>query len=178
MLILDLPPVNSCNLQLVGLLLSLGGDAPWLDSQHVPGNGGQISAAWTARVQQLEGWVAQSGGPNLQAGSCSSRDRQKERVSPHGPEPRQHQLVSFIFASACLGRQIQSPPLPDYWIRPWVMRTWKTVTKPRKRIRIGLLFTINYTPAHLHKLVSDQANTPSCGPWPPPPTLLRPPGLD
>lgn len=55
MLILDLPPVNSCNLQLVGLLLSLGGDAPWLDSQHVPGNGGQISAAWTARVQQLEG---------------------------------------------------------------------------------------------------------------------------
>ena len=42
-------------LQLVGLLLSLGSDAPWLESQHIPGNGGRISAAWTARVQQLEG---------------------------------------------------------------------------------------------------------------------------
>lgn len=42
-------------LQLVGFLLSLGNDARWLDSQHVLGYGGWISAAWTARVQQLEG---------------------------------------------------------------------------------------------------------------------------
>ena len=104
-------------LQLVGLLLSLGSDAPWLDPGPFQGMEVGFLLLGLPRSSSLrDEWL--SGGPNLQAGNCSSRERQRERASLHGPEPCQHQLVSFISASACLGRQIQSPPLPDYRIRP------------------------------------------------------------
>lgn len=92
------------------------------------------------RFKKLQGWVVQTSGPYLQAGSCRDKattwlpeqgQAARAGTTPRGPEPRQG---SFTFAASSesarvsasasasasapvsLGGQIPSPPLPG-WLK-------------------------------------------------------------